>query len=129
MGMPFFTVFLQEAAPVAYCGNKLSPFNSQNTFIAREVMPHYPVLPYVGRMDDIWASYHVQTIFKENLIYAPASVYQDRNKQDLITNLEKEVIGYRNTYSFVLSNCDYNCNFVPEKTREFLDVFKRQFAS
>lgn len=111
-----------------YCGSKPSPFNSQNTFLARSVIQHFPVLPYVGRMDDIWSSYYVQTIFKNNLIYAPASVYQDRNKQDLITNLEKEIIGYRNTLSFIQSGCDYNCNFVPEQTREFFKIYRQQFV-
>jgi len=36
-----------------YCSNKIAPFNSQNTFLAREVIPYYSVLPHVGRMDDI----------------------------------------------------------------------------
>lgn len=110
-----------------YCSNKISPFNSQNTFLAREVIPHFPVLPYVGRMDDIWASYYVQTIFNQNLIYSPATVYQDRNKQDLITNLEKEVIGYRHTLDFVKQNCNYDCSFVPEQTRDFLKIYSQQF--
>ena len=112
-----------------YCSNKISPFNSQNTFVAREVIPHYTVLPFVGRMDDIWSGYYIQTIFKDNLVYAPASVYQDRNKQDLITNLEKEIIGYRHTNKFIQSNCDYNCDFVPEQTREFFTIYRRQFTT
>lgn len=110
-----------------FCSNKISPFNSQNTFLAREIIPHFPVLPYVGRMDDIWASYSVQVHFKENLIYAPASVYQNRNKQDLITNLEKEIIGYRNTLKFIESNCNYSCNFIPEQTKEFLKIYSKCF--
>ena len=32
----------------------ISPFNSQNTFLAREVLPYYAVLPHAGRMDDIF---------------------------------------------------------------------------
>jgi hypothetical protein len=111
-----------------YCSDVISPFNSQNTFIAREIIPYYTVLPYVGRMDDIWSSYYIQTLFKDNLIYAPASVYQDRNVQDLITNLEKEVIGYRNTLNFILSNCDYNCSFIPEETRQFFKTYRACFS-
>jgi len=110
-----------------YCSNVISPFNSQNTFIAREVIPYYTVLPFVGRMDDIWSSYYIQTIFKNNLIYAPASVYQDRNVQDLITNLEKEIIGYRNTLKFILSNCDYSCDFIPDTTRTFFATYRACF--
>jgi hypothetical protein len=40
-----------------YGSNKISPFNSQNTFLAREVLPSYVCLPHVGRMDDIWGGY------------------------------------------------------------------------
>jgi hypothetical protein len=72
-----------------YCSNKISPFNSQNTFLSREVIPLYSVLPFIGRMDDIWGSYILQHYYPNSVIYAPASVYQDRNVQDLITNLEK----------------------------------------
>jgi len=84
-----------------YCSNRISPFNSQNTFLAREVIPFYAMFPDVGRMDDIWASYFVQTLFPDSLIYNRASVYQDRNEQDLITNLENEILGYRQTLPLV----------------------------
>ena len=76
-----------------YCSNKISPFNSQNTFLHRDVIPYYSVLPFIGRMDDIWGSYILQNYFPNSVIYSPASVYQDRNIQDLVTNLEKEIIG------------------------------------
>ena len=52
-------------------------------------------------MDDIWGSYIMQYYFPNSVIYNKSSVYQDRNVQDLITNLEKEIIGYRQTYNFL----------------------------
>jgi len=79
-------------------------------------------------MDDIWPSYYVQTIFKNNLVYAPASVYQDRNKQDLITNLEKEIIGYRHTMDFISNGCKYReCKFIPPQTQTFLTAYTNCF--
>lgn len=84
-----------------YGSNNISPFNSQNTFLHREVIPYYMVLPHVGRMDDIWGSYLVQKQFPNSVVYHGASVYQDRNVQDLVTNLEKEIIGYRHTLDFI----------------------------
>ena len=84
-----------------YTSNQLAPFNSQNTFLHRSVIPYYMVLPHVGRMDDIWGAYIIQKKFPNSVIYNKATVYQDRNEQDLITNLEKEIIGYRNTLSFL----------------------------
>jgi len=92
-----------------YASNQISPFNSQNTFIHREALPYYMCLPLVGRMDDIWGAYILQNKFPKSVVYNRASVYQDRNEQDLIINLENEIIGYRNTLNFIEGN--YNLEF------------------
>ena len=84
-----------------YGATTVAPFNSQNTFLAREVLPFYSVIPHTGRMDDIWGAYIMQHYFPDSVVYGKASVYQDRNEQDLVTNLENEVIGYRNTFKLV----------------------------
>ena len=60
------------------------------------------------------------------MIYSPASVYQDRNSQDLITNLEKEIIGYRNTFD-LLSNLDNYQNYLPDSANLFWETYKKQF--
>lgn len=109
-----------------YCSNKIAPFNSQNTFLAREVIPFYTVLPHVGRMDDIWGAYIMQYYFPDSVIYNKASVYQDRNVQDLITNLEKEIIGYRNTFN-LLNDLENYINFLPEETINFFNTYRKQF--
>jgi len=44
-----------------YGTHVIAPFNSQNTFLIRDCFPDYCVLPFVGRMDDIFASYVLQT--------------------------------------------------------------------
>lgn len=109
-----------------YAAWAIGPFNSQNTFLAREVIPYYTVMPHVGRMDDIWGGYIAQLQFPQSVVYNRASVYQDRNVQDLVTNLEKEVIGYRQTQQLI-----YNLNqwkkIVPEKTVEFYEAYRRCF--
>jgi len=106
-----------------YCSNKIAPFNSQNTFLSREVIPYYTVFPHVGRMDDIWGGYVMQHYFPNSTVYNKASVYQDRNVQDLVTNLEKEVIGYRHTAGLIqdLSNWE---NIVPKETLEFWKKYR-----
>ena len=110
-----------------FCSNKISPFNSQNTFLSREVIPFYTVLPHVGRMDDIWGSYIMQYYFPNSVVYNKASVYQDRNVQDLITNLENEIIGYRNTLSLIKNLDNYN-SYLPEKTQEFFKTYQSCFG-
>ena len=109
-----------------YCSNKISPFNSQNTFLSREVIPYYTVLPHVGRMDDIWGGYLLQHFFPDSVIYNRASVYQDRNVQDLVTNLEKEVIGYRYTHK-LLQNLEAYKSFFPDETYHFYEEYRKVF--
>jgi hypothetical protein len=109
-----------------YASSKISPFNSQNTFFAREVLSKYAVLPHIGRMDDIWGGYILQKFFPRSLVYNKASVYQDRNVQDLITNLEKEIIGYRNNLKLI-ENLDSFETFLPEATKLFYQSYQKHF--
>ena len=86
-------VILKNIFP--FSSNKFSPFNSQNTFITRNVIKHYFLFPHIGRMDDIWASYYVESKgFK--VLYNKPSVYQKRNVHDLTKDMELEYIGYKN---------------------------------
>jgi len=110
-----------------YGSDKISPFNSQNTFLSRIVIPFYAVLPHVGRMDDIWGAYILQNFFPNSVIYNKASVYQERNKQDLITNLEKEIIGYRGTLNLINDLKNYE-NFLPANTLRFYNEYRSNFA-
>ena len=109
-----------------FCSTDISPFNSQNTFLAREVLPYYSVLPFIGRMDDIWGSYILQQTFPGCVAYNKASVYQERNPQDLIKNLENEIVGYRNTLNLLRNLNDWK-TFLPEKTIQFLKVYESFF--
>ena len=109
-----------------YCSSKISPFNSQNTFLSREVIPYYSVLPFVGRMDDIWGSYILQHYFPNSVAYAPASVYQNRNPQCLVGNLSKEVLGYKDTLSLVSNLKDF-AQVLPEKAANFYDHYRSNF--
>jgi hypothetical protein len=109
-----------------FCSNQVSPFNSQNTFLSRKVIPYYSVLPHIGRMDDIWGSYILQNYFPNSVIYCKPSVYQDRNVQDLITNLEKEIIGYRKTFD-LLNDLENYQNYLPSESNKFWETYKKQF--
>ena len=106
-----------------YFGSEqLSPFNTQNTFFSREIIPRFMVIPHVGRMDDIWAAYFVQKEFPNSLIFGPSSVYQERNEQDLIKNLENELIGYRNTLDLLHGNYK-----LPEEAQLSYDLYRDSF--
>lgn len=69
------------------------PFNSQNTALARDVIPAYFLSPYIGRYDDIWASYVVLRIAEhlgDVVTFGSPLVRQERNPHDLWRDLDAE---------------------------------------
>jgi len=109
--------------------NKYAPFNSQNTILARNVVPHYFLFPFIGRVDDIWASYYVQSKgFK--VVFDRATVFQERNPHDLVKDLELEVYGYRHTLALIKSlyeNPDNIYGFLPEQSGRAFGIWKAMF--
>ena len=97
--------------------NTFSPFNSQNTLFSREALKKYMLIPFIGRMDDIWGGYYLESLgFK--VIYTKATVFQDRNIQNLTTNLVNEFIGYKSTLDLLNSlnkNSENIYNFLPDE--------------
>src|SRR5690606_17366244 len=87
------------------------PFISQATTFRRELFPLLNVWPGVDRMDDIWPSYvarHIMDHLDYLVAYGAPNVKQLRHPHDVVTDLEKEIIGYRHTGVFldVLSAID-----------------------
>lgn len=109
-----------------YSSNQISPFNSQNTILTRRCFPYYAVLPFVGRMDDIWGGYYMQQQMKNaKIVYGPSTVFQDRNKQDLVRNLENELLGYRKTLEGLI--CKNMENVFPDETKRFYEQYRKEF--
>ena len=89
------TVKFQQFHP--FSTTQLTPFNSQNTFIHRDIIPKYLMIQHIGRMDDIWGIY-VTTKFTSldpYIVFSSATVYQARNEHDLTLDMEEEMIGYK----------------------------------
>ncbi|MBI4379443.1 MAG: hypothetical protein HY578_10145 [Nitrospinae bacterium] len=73
-----------------------SPFNSQNTALSRDIVPAYFLSPYVGRYDDIWASYIISAIadhLGDSITFGKPVVRQDRNLHNFWKDMEKEKMG------------------------------------
>jgi hypothetical protein len=111
-----------------FCCDAPSPFNSQNTFLSREVIPYYMMIPYIGRFDDIWASYIMQYYYPKSVVYNCATVYQERNDQDLIKNLEDEIFGYRHTLDLLNNLSDWR-SFLPDQSKKFVDEYQKCFKN
>lgn len=110
-----------------FSSNKLSPFNSQNTFITRKAVKNYFLFPHTGRMDDIWASYYVQSLGYK-VIYSKPSVYQERNIHDLTKDMKQEYLGYENNLDLVKSlkrNSNNIINFLPKRSQEAFKEYKK----
>ncbi len=119
--------FNPDHFPIA--SNKTAPFNSQNTFLARKILPDYFLMPYIGRMDDIWASFYVQAL-GHKVAFAKASVYQKRNPHDLIADMRKEYIGYENNLKLIEDlNRDPHTikNYLPERALQAWKLYSKHF--
>ena len=112
---------------IPFSSEGCSVFNSQNTFLLREVCKDYFVFPYIGRMDDIWAAFYV-TCKGNKVIYNKASVFQDRNKHDVIKDMKDEYRGYENNLKLVLSlaeDVDRIFNYLPDRSAKAFLEYKK----
>lgn len=74
-------------------------FNSQNTAVLREFVPAWGMIPFVGRMDDIYASLICQRVMRERNLhvhFGKPFVWQQRNEHNLVKDLRGEIDGYEN---------------------------------
>ena len=113
-----------------FSSNKFSPFNSQNTFLSKKIIKDYFLFPHIGRMDDIWASYYVESLGYK-VVYNHPTVYQDRNEHDLTIDLKKEVIGYENNLKLLnelKTNPNNILNFIPERSKDAFKLYQRHFS-
>lgn len=121
--------FDPELFPIS--SNAYAPFNSQNTFVSRRVLPHYFLYPCIGRMDDIWAAYYVQALgFRP--VFSQPSVYQLRNEHDLTRDFSSEVLGYEQTLSLISdlrSDPASIQKYLPSIASWAWTLYRRHFAS
>lgn len=80
-----------------------SPFNCQNTALAREIIPAYFMSPYIGRHSDIFASYVVNRLaeyFGDVVAFGMPLANHDRSDHDLWHDLDIEREGMQLTDEF-----------------------------
>jgi hypothetical protein len=122
----YWPVDLKLKVDAPFTSELYMPFNSQNTFIAREALPYYMVLPHVGRVDDIWGGYIAEYLLDTRPLFMPPTTYQKRNEQSIKKNLEDEMYGYVNTYDFLFNIEDY-VSFLPNRTAKALIEYRNEY--
>lgn len=102
--------------------SQLTPFNSQNTFLHRSILPYYMMLCDVGRYDDIWGAYLLQRNMdlRNKIVFNKITVQQDRNEHDLVKDLKNEVWGYENTIKLKNERID---DLLPQITKLKYDIY------
>lgn len=111
-------------------GNKLAPFNSQNTFMRGECLKDYFLFPHIGRMDDIWAAYYLEAKGYK-VAFAKASVYQERNPHDLTVDMRAEYLGYENNLKLVealAEDPEAILQFLPGRAAWAFELYRRHFV-
>jgi hypothetical protein len=120
-----------DAQHFPMASNKMGPFNSQNTFLSGRCLKDYFLFPHVGRMDDIWAAYYLQAK-GARVIWAKASVYQDRNVHDLVRDMKQEYCGYENNLKMVeelVNDPESIQSYLPGRSIRAFELYRRHFEN
>jgi hypothetical protein len=107
--------FFDEREPVVLGEGTISPFNTQNTIIRKELFPLLYLPTYVSfRFTDIMRGIIAQPImwlYGYQLGFIKATVIQKRNAHDLMKDFISEIPMYQQTekvYDIVLKSISYN---------------------
>jgi hypothetical protein len=124
-----FCDFSADQFPIS--GNKPAPFNSQNTIISRSVVRDYFLFPHIGRMDDIWAAYYIQS--KGNkVVFSKPGVLSDRSlgtagRYSMVEDMKREYIGMENNMELLADLAeDPNSikRYLPERSIEAFEEWQ-----
>lgn len=99
-------------------------FSSQNAILDRSIMPHYAVLPFCGRMDDIWGCIVLQQRTRCEIVFNKPSTFHDRNQHNAISDLREEIVGYEQTLNVLEDE-----KHLPDKCKFFLDEYYKEMTN
>lgn len=98
MSVPLEATSWKPKESFALASNTRAPFNSQQTALARDLIPAYFLNPNAGRYDDIWASYILERIADHlgHLVVFGSPIVAHRQKRSLASlwrDIEDERMG------------------------------------
>ena len=103
-----------------------SPFDCQNTAIARKAVPAYFLSPYTGRYSDIWASYVIMRLaeyFEDVITFGNPFAVHVRSPHDLWKDLdlERECMILTNGFCKALQNIPISASTYHEGFGQIVD--------
>lgn len=111
----------------------ISPFNMQNTLVAREALKYLISLPFTGRMCDIWGAYYLQTVYPNCVLYGESTVIhtQKRTRESMRRDMEEEMLGYNQTLNLLKALKEYGpeilIKFISPRARLFITEYQKFF--
>ena len=122
--------FKPDQFPIA--SNKMTPFNSQNTILSKDVISDYFLFPQTERMQDIWAAYYLQAK-GHGVIFTKTGVYSDRTlgtsgRHSIINDMKKEYLGMENNSQLILDlteNPDNIKKYITERSWKAFQEWKK----
>ncbi len=93
----------RSAGSFALARGTWSPVSAHNVSFKRDLIPACFFSPYVGRYDDIWASYVITRIahhIGDVIAFGDPCVYKPTNSRDLARDFDHERTGFRQTDNF-----------------------------
>ena len=103
-------------------------------FLHRECIPYYSMIhleeKYDSRMDDIWGGFLLQHFLSEKMpfvAFSKSSVYQDRNVHDFVTDMEREVTGYRLNKKLLENIANFE-QIIPAESVNCIREYKKAFG-
>ena len=121
-----------------FTSSKIIPFNSQNTFIHRDFLPHYMMLLDTERMADIWGAYIAQIkhdLKEPYVVVHPSTVYHDRpnnpspatngTHRSMMDDFRVELQGYSAASNFLEG--DNWKKYLTEKSLKALEIYENMY--
>lgn len=110
-----------------------APFNSQNTALIREALPAYFLLPYIGRYDDIWASYifrYIADYFNDYISFGSPLVEQKRNPHNYFNDFDGErMLEHNETFLEALKSCRLSASTYQQAYSEIARQFPEKITA
>jgi hypothetical protein len=120
-----------EPARFPFTSRAVAPFSAMNVFLRPALLRDYFLFPHVGRLDDVWASYYLQSLGPRVVFSAPTVVHE-RSPRDLTREMRLEMDGYLKTLDLVrdlAADPARIARYIPERSLQAFECYRSHFTA